>query len=203
MLRKFIIFINVILVLGYLISNTTLKDTNIKPSEPIRGNETQIAISMLISEGIDDISAYQTALSVIPTNILQEFNTQKWTLHIVNSIESGVSGYTDYENKKIVLNNTYIGQIQGCLIHEFGHFFDYTKGFPSNSDKFMALYESNKGYIECEYKDSLDSIPEEELLYASSSEKELFATIFKEYILNKTYLRKNYIELYEFIKVYF
>ena len=200
LMRKIIIFINVVLIFAFLISTTSKpKENEITPT-PIVEEKMSVNINILVPEDFEDIAYYQDCLSSLPGSLLKEFNAKGWVLCILYSLEDGVSGYTDYENKKIVISDEFRSQAKACIIHEFGHFLDYSKDYVSYSEEFTNLYNSNLDYIECEYYDSIIDIPEAELKYATSNARELFATIFKEYILNRSYLRKNYPELFEYIK---
>lgn len=90
-------------------------------------------------EGVN-MNSYLLELRCVPKPVLQVFEDRGWT-YAVNfqylsdlSRKNGISctGATDYSAKHI-----YVGEARSTL-HEFGHFLDYTLGFPSEH---TTLYE--------------------------------------------------------------
>lgn len=89
----------------------------------------------------------------------------------VDIADREIIGLTDVTTKTIWLDaNT--SSIIGSLLHEFGHYVDYNLGWPSKSDAFVTLYDSEHTAYS-----SYSS-------YAASDATEMFANLYSDLLLN-------------------
>ena len=187
-MRKFLIFLSIIMVLMYFTTSST-KEVPVEV-------ETHINIEIVAEEGIE-IEPFKEALAKVPGDIIKGFVDNNWSLFIVKDLEKG--GSINYEKKRITVNAVPYQEDMN-LIHEMGHYLDYSLNFISGNEEFLELYESNKDYIEYIYRNVSDIVEEEELRYCVSNEREFFASVFKDYILYNSYVKTNYADLYAFME---
>lgn len=100
------------------------------------------ASEIVCDEDLDKMEEYSEQLELVPKEIVQSFLANNWTFDIVsqeefvrpeNSDNYARSGAADYSNKSIWVSRP------ESVVHEFGHYLDYTLGFP---DKHAELYDS-------------------------------------------------------------
>ena len=83
-------------------------------------------------------------------------------------------------------------KLHSIFIHELGHCFDHEFGSLSSTDEFENIYSLYKD----SYVEQTCYSPEK---YASISESEFFATLFKEYFISPNHLKLQAPEAYDFI----
>lgn len=107
-----------------------------------------------------------------------------------NIVISGVSNW--HTRTVFIQSEPNIKKLNTIFIHELGHCFDYEFGSLSSTDEFKNIYSLHKDT----YVEQIRYSPEK---YASSSESEFFATLFKEYFISPDYLKLQAPEAYDFI----
>ena len=83
-----------------------------------------------------DLGPYLREIQKVPESILDEYIQRGWSFHVdsraVDALgdELGMSctGFTNYQQKKIC------AKVPTCVVHEFGHFYHQTLGFPAEVD---------------------------------------------------------------------
>ena len=83
-----------------------------------------------------DLGPYLREIQKVPGSILDEYIQSGWSFHVDNRAvdalgdELGIScaGLTSYQRKMIC------AKIPTCVVHEFGHFYHQTLGFPVEVD---------------------------------------------------------------------
>lgn len=200
MIRKIIIFVDIVIVLCFLLSlNPGVREKIDSINYDTSKKQATIDVTFIKDEGIEDISVYQDAIASIPYDIIVAFKNESWSIYIKNDLDD--SGLTDYSEKIIYINGSEKGQEKNTLIHEFGHFEDYITSSSSNED-FLDLYNKYKdSYVEYDYLNLQNVINNEESHYAASNEREFFAICFKDYLLHNTYIKDTYPELFTYYKI--
>lgn len=208
-MRKIIIILNIAFVLIFLAgigSSLNNKETDFTTK---RTQEWQIEINFAIEEGVSQTSIeYVTnSLERVPMNVLKAFNGDGWSVTLLKEIDFGsdnydddTTGLIDYIKKDIQIKATRDGQETAIILHEIGHYMDWSNDFISSENEFIVLFNKYKdgSYVEYEYNGIY--APKEEMLYATKNSRELFATICKDYIIAPEYLRNEYPDLYKYIK---
>lgn len=145
---------------------------------------------------IKEISSW---LTFLPTQLINRFYTEGWTLifsdEVVSSYNKPCGGVTNLNDKIICVKADIEGMAPEILYHELGHYVDYSysKGtfFSSNAD-FQQLYYKYKGIYKEEGLRAGQS-------YAASNEKEFFAVTFQEYYLHSNNLKNQAPEVYSYM----
>lgn len=203
MFRKIIIFVDIVIILCWLLSmNPNIQEKIDSINYDSETNTATIDVTFIKDEGVSNINIYQDNLSKIPYDILYSFNKDGWSIYLKESLDDAV-GLTDYNEKVIYIDASKEGQERNTLIHEFGHYYDYLLGYKSGTEEFLALYDKYKdNYLEFEYMNLENVLSDsEEIDYATTNEREFFAILFKDYILHSNYLEDNYPELYSYYKI--
>lgn len=157
-----------------------------------------------ISESNDaDASAEaEKYYNMIPSSLRAQFESEGWEILIkdvasVNLASAAlggtvgggyVAGFTHSLSRMIILSNTDAG---GAINHEFGHYFDYSKGMASDSALFQDIYANEKSSFDDGSND-----------YAMSDAGEYFAEAFREYVECAGYLKSTCPRTYSFIDGY-
>lgn len=128
--------------------------------------------------------------SKLPEGTLDAFVADGWKLVVTTSRDLTsyaaaqgcdtqdyeITGLTDYDSKIIYVKASTIA-IVNSLLHEYGHFEDYRRGWISDSAAFQAYYETT-------ISDASDISYATTNAYAISSSKELFASLFNDNCLD-------------------
>lgn len=155
----------------------------------------------LLNNVTNDIKDF---LSTVP-NEFREFEKDGWKIIIsstrptyITEIEEkvgykiGGNTYKDYRLIFLYLNEETPEYLLEDFIHEFGHYVDLLKGYPSRSNEFKKLFD--------DYKNNFDGDGFVVNNYTISSPVEFFASCYKDYQLDSDGLKNNSIEVYEFIE---
>lgn len=132
----------------------------------------------------DDLIGYlDTRLQLIPKKLLSAY-FDKGGLILLTDKDISSEYYPDYNfgniiglhdaTKNIIFMSNSKYAIDNALIHEFGHVLDSLFGWDSMNEYFLKVFEEEKDSFEVE---SLDG-------HYKSNEREFFAEIFQESILN-------------------
>lgn len=122
-------------------------------------------------------------LNVIPKNILTTYFNEGGVVVITDKdIATTYFGNTDLgriaglynSSKKIVYISNNVSDIDGSLIHEFGHVLDSLTGWGSMQEEFKSIYAKEKDTFKVYSHDE----------HYKSNEREFFAEVFQESILN-------------------
>ena len=111
------------------------------------------------------------AINLIPSDLLSDFFNDGWQFIICNSKEA-YYGLCDTKNKAIYI---YYQQhddtltIADTVLHEFGHYYDYSNGWISSSDEIMKIY-NERLYADSKRNDD----------YCYTNPQELYACIFRD-----------------------
>ena len=135
----------------------------------------------------------------LPEIIRMEFSKDGWQVVLTDKdiskeyyhgpIEGRLAGLTDCSDKRIYIHNTR-EDIQRAMIHEFGHFFDYSIGMGSVSFEFKEIYEVEKELFKEKRKIDNHNI---------SNEMEYFAETFSQFLLYPDILKKNCPQTYDYL----
>lgn len=134
---------------------------------------------------------------LIPENIREEFEDEGWTIEITEdnlseryNIEYSILGITLPDEKLIVLRS---GQdnISKSLLHEIGHYIDYSNEFPSKSKDFDNIYNLESSYIK------------ERFSKVKFNKQEYFAEAFRQFILGSSESKIALQNTFKYIKIYF
>ena len=100
-----------------------------------------------------------------------------------------VAGLTDYGNKIIYIKED---RINRALLHEIGHVLDYECGLPSQTEEFHQIYVVEKQrFVDCTSVNDRHEIV---------NEKEYFASVYQNIILNYEDTVRNVPRTVEFIE---
>lgn len=111
------------------------------------------------------------AINLIPKDLLSDFFNDGWQFIICNSKEA-YYGLCDTKDKVIYI---YYQQhddnltIADTVLHEFGHYYDYSNSWISRSDEIMKIY-NERSYIDPKRNDD----------YCYTNHQELYACIFRD-----------------------
>ena len=175
-----ILILTITILIAYQVTNT---------EQYIYKEESPYTVSGFMTQGFVEDSV--EAINCIPTTLLIQFVNDGWNFVICNT-DQAYFGLCDMNNKIIFVyyqqhdgNHT----VEDTVLHEFGHYMDQKLGMLSNTEEFRRLFKVR------EYVDNsrLDE-------YCYKNRQELFATLFRDYILHNNYL-KSYIEYYDFISL--
>ncbi|WP_455717667.1 hypothetical protein [Anaerosporobacter sp.] len=128
------------------------------------------------------------AINLIPRIVLSNFLNEGWQFIICNT-EKNYCGLTDVNNKVIYIyyKECDTTTIADTVMHEIGHYVDYSQGFISKTKEFDRLYNM-KQYKDTQRNDN----------YCYKNNQELFATLYRDYILYNNHL-KYYYKYYQYI----
>lgn len=179
-------------------------------SENVLAEKRGTIIYKQLSDGI----IYDTSLSdtyvkqgkswfaYLPKQLMTRFVENGWTfiftdekLVIGNSNADYYTAICNYQNKVISIRVDIRQASFQNLVHEFGHFVDYTYSngtYLSNNSDFQALFEKYKS----SYKESGSGATAG---YATSQATEFFATTFKDYLLYGSKLKAQAPEVYAYM----
>ncbi len=157
-----------------------------------------------ISDSVDDGASKEAEAyyNMLPSALRAQFESEGWTIMIkdvasvnlasaaLGGVASGgyVAGFTHSLSRMIILADTDAG---GAMNHEMGHYFDYSKGMPSERSLFLDIFASEKG----RFDGGSNS-------YANSDSNEYFAEAFREYVECAGYLKRTCPRTYSFIDGY-
>lgn len=138
---------------------------------------------------------------LVPQNIRQHFIESGWSL-IVSGEELSLKtktykpGYTmdgvTFYKRKIVYIGNYVESPGYALLHEMGHYLDYSYGYISDSKEFQKIYKE-------EAKNHHSSSGDWVTGYATESPREYFADVFDLAIKDPETCKKNTPKTYGFI----
>lgn len=146
------------------------------------------------------VNEVKSWLAFVPNKVIDRFYQDGWTLVLTDELtyidgKSGYTGLCNYDNRLIGVKSNLYGLSQITMLHEFGHFVDYTYSnysFLSNNADFQILYNKYKAtYVEI--------APRAQKGYATSNAKEFFATTFEEYYLYSDKLKEQVPDVYAYI----
>lgn len=137
--------------------------------------------------------------NMLPESLRNQFESEGWeiiisdvaTVNMMRAMYGGVStggyvaGFTESFSKSIILADTDAGN---AINHEFGHYFDYSKGKISDTELFKDIYKAESGKFDGGNND-----------YAKSQVGEYFAEAFREYVECAGYLHNCCPRTYSFI----
>lgn len=138
-------------------------------------------------------------LGRVPSALLNAFTQDGWTIYVtsddLNDKYYGgqygeLSGITVYDDKVIELEDNK-GDINGALVHEFGHYLDRKCEYPSYSAEFETIYNEEK-YT---FVDSTSVGDGHEI----SDTQEFFASVFSEAMLNPEGCKATAPKAYEYV----
>ena len=103
-------------------------------------------VTLVNAAGVN-INDYLVALRQVPEPMLAAFNAAGWTYRIDFDYMGGLSkklnmsciGATNYSQKTIYLSEA------SATLHEFGHFLDWTLGFPAEHEQLYLAEAQNSG----------------------------------------------------------
>lgn len=139
---------------------------------------TEYAVDGKLTE--EFISVTKEAIELLPEELSKEFYELGWKIEIGNTNERHY-GLCDIKNKTIYIyyqNEIKDHNVVDTLLHEFGHYIDYSNGWASKTEEFKALYKI-RTYVDATRDDG----------YCYKNEQELFATLFRDLILRSDYLK--------------
>lgn len=145
--------------------------------------------------GNESIIGVFRGVEQIPS-IWESFQKQGWTLYVTDQdIQSkysdytyAIGGITDYETKEIWIGN-YGEETTSQVLHEMGHYLDWSLDFPSNSDTFLAIHQKEKSqmfYIAEVLRDHIED------------PREYFAESVCQFVENKERLKQYNPETYQY-----
>lgn len=132
-------------------------------TQSFRIEEPPVPVTLVNAAGVN-INDYLLALRQVPEPVLAAFNAAGWTYRIDFDYMGGLSkklnmsciGATNYSQKTL-----YISEASATL-HEFGHFLDWTRGFPAEYEQLYLAEAQNSGLRD----------------YAKTNAREYFADCF-------------------------
>ena len=148
----------------------------------------------------DNIVIYlKKKLNLIPDNILSSYFDKGGTI-LLTSKNISETYYSKYDfgeivglhdaNKNVVYMSNSEYAIDYALVHEFGHVLDSLTGWDSMKADFKNIFNKEK--------DTLDVYSIDE--HYKSNEREFFAEVFQEYIINPDSCESSAPEAFQFIK---
>ena len=114
------------------------------------------------------------AINLIPRELLRGFFNDRWKFVICNT-DKNYWGLTDTNSKLIFIYYKQYDDkhtVVDTVLHEIGHYYDYTNNFISESNEFTRVYDS-RVYKDFKRNDN----------YCYTNKQELYATIFRDSIL--------------------
>lgn len=147
-------------------------------------NESIIVVNDIDNADSSLNSIMYKELNKIPSSLLNSFDNSGWKIYLTGEDLASthfdhkyksVQGLTNYKNKYILIEDEEY-KINNSLIHEFGHYLDYSLNFVSNSDEFIKIY-NDEVY---EFKNNINN-PN-----CVRDSREFFAEEFYYYIVDNT-----------------
>ena len=133
-------------------------------------------------------------LSLIDPEIIKSFCNSDFDIskdvRTVSGYEEGVIlGQTDYQKRRIYINQTYEA-VESAPIHEIGHWFDYYIDFPSCSKEFEEIFEKEGETFQDVFYNPIGE---------DCDAQEMFAEGFELYYTDTIQLYKKCPELYNYL----
>lgn len=169
MKNKISIVISVILLI-LICSVVLMTQTNSQPKEQYLYYE-QSTYTVFGTMTVEFVNDTLQAINLIPSDLLSDFFNDDWQFIICNT-KATYYGLCDTKDKVIYI---YYQQhddrltIADTVLHEFGHYYDYTNNWISSSEKIMKIY-NERSYIDAKRDDK----------YCYTNSKELYACIFRD-----------------------
>lgn len=147
----------------------------------------------------DDLVSYlDLKLQCIPENLLLDYFNQGGTILITDK-DISKTYYSDYDfgniiglhdaRKNIVFISNSKYAIDNALIHEFGHVLDSLSNWDSMNKHFLNIFNEEKDSFKVKSVDN----------HYKLNEREFFAEVFQEYILNPDICKSSAPKAFEFI----
>lgn len=129
--------------------------------------EPPVPVTLVNAAGVN-VNGFLLELRKVPEQVLDAFNATGWAYCIDFDYMGGLSkklnmsciGATNYSRKTIYLSEA------SATLHEFGHFLDWTLGFPAEHEQLYLAEAQNSGLRD----------------YAKTNAREYFADCFDYYI---------------------
>ena len=175
-----------------------------------------VDINMTVDSNVskESVEELKDALNIVPNKTLQSLSEQDWKITLLDDFsdvsgyehidnDSSVVGFINFDTKTITIKGKpeYTGTVKNVTVHELCHYIDQNADWLSNTEEFLDLYEKYKDgkYRSYYYADiTLTDRYAEDVLYATSTEKEFFAETLKDYYMHKQYLSENYRDIYAY-----
>lgn len=133
----------------------------------------------------------------VPDDIKVKFVNSGWKIVISDQslknrfgYGSSIAGVTYFNEHTIYLDNRKVCPSR-ALIHEIGHYIDYTNNWPSMTKEFADIFESEKrSFIDC------TSVGDG---HETSSVEEYFASVWQNALVNRERCRQQVPKSYEFV----
>ena len=129
---------------------------------------------------LDIVRNTQREYEKVPENIRNNFENSGWNITVANSSIAGRFGYgypiqalIRYGDKVIWIDNRYIAST--AIVHEMGHYIDYSLGFISSRPEFITIYAEEVPKF-CAYHSTHEN--------NTNSASEYFAESFQQYVLD-------------------
>lgn len=160
--------------------------------------ETPLSDSLSIDEYYAILAE---VLVMVPQNVLDQFYADGWGIMITqenlsdkyfNGIYSNVMAVTDGYIKVIWISASERA-IRSSVIHEMGHYIEFTYNYPNDTEAFKAIYEEERMKFVV-----VGGSPAQ----ARGSSLEYFAEAFQEYFLHPDSLMINTPKTYQYIANY-
>ncbi len=128
--------------------NSNVNNSDAMPRESIKSNYSFLLMPENATSSI--LKTAESEISRLPQNVLNSFINDGWTINITNDniaskyfggSYSNVMGATKMDSKQIIIQNKK-SCVQASIIHEMGHFIDNYFDYPSLSDEFWEIYNS-------------------------------------------------------------
>lgn len=212
--KRISIVLGLILISALIFLSFNLHKTNLDVTAKNISNNTNILsmnseseeIPMLYSKyiktegSIDDelISYLDLKLQCIPENILSLYFNQGGSILLTDK-DISKTYYSDYDfgniiglhdaRKNIVFISNSKYAIDNALIHEFGHVLDSISGWDSMNEYFLNVFNQEKDSFKVKSVDN----------HYKLNEREFFAEVFQEYILNPDTCKSSAPKAFEFV----
>ena len=132
-------------------------------TQSFRIEEPPVPVTLVNAAGVN-VNDFLLELRKLPEQVLAAFNAAAWTSRIdfdyiselSNRLNMSCIGATNYSQKTL-----YISEASATL-HEFGHFLDWTRGFPAEYEQLYLAEAQNSGLRD----------------YAKTNAREYFADCF-------------------------
>ena len=203
-----IIAINLILVCAWLV--------HYYDSKNLEAQDIQLVVDENITQAeIDEVTA---AFNSVPNFVIKRFVEDDWKVVILSHetvVEENLEPFNNNKTagtinftKKTITLRSYSpkeGAVRNVMLHEICHFIDRLSGDLSSTEEFQELYEEFKdgGYITFNYDGiSIDDVTREDIMYATSSEKEFYSESLKDFFTHKEWLIENYPDIYIYHNTY-
>lgn len=173
-----------------------VSDSNVKSEEKSLLYSDYIKTEGNISDEL--IYYLDLRLRLIPKDLLLSYFNQGGSILITNK-DISQTYYSDYNfgniiglhdaRKNIIFMSNSKYAIDNALIHEFGHVLDSLSGWDSMNEYFLKVFEKEKDSFDVESSDG----------HYKSNEREFFAEVFQESILNPDTCKSSAPEAFNFV----